>query len=58
MDSKKNATVVNDYSNVPVKFYCEFCGSELLETGRCPIEDCVHNIILDVLAEDKESTGD
>lgn len=53
-----NKTTVNDYSNIPPKFYCEFCGSELLESGRCPVEDCVHNIILDVLAEDEKSTGD
>lgn len=31
--------------------YCEWCGSVLLENGRCPIEDCVQNVILDALAE-------
>ncbi len=58
MENKVDQTAKNEYSNIPPKFYCEFCGSELLEGGRCPVEDCVHNIILDVLAEDEESTGD
>lgn len=31
--------------------YCEWCGSVLLENGRCPIEDCVQNVLLDALAE-------
>ena len=36
--------------------YCEWCGSVLLENGRCPIEDCVQNVILDALKEaEKES---
>ena len=36
--------------------YCEWCGSVLLESGRCPIEDCVQNVILDELKEaEKES---
>ena len=43
-------------SNVPVKYYCEYCGSELLDPDRCPIEDCVHNVILDVLAEENKTT--
>lgn len=36
--------------------YCEWCGSVLLENGRCPIEDCVQNVLLDALhdAEAKE----
>ena len=29
--------------------YCEWCGSVLLESGRCPVEDCIQNIILDAL---------
>ena len=29
--------------------YCEWCGSVLLENGRCPIEDCVQNVILDAM---------
>nr|DAK99987.1 MAG TPA: 50S ribosomal subunit [Caudoviricetes sp.]DAY19582.1 MAG TPA: 50S ribosomal subunit [Caudoviricetes sp.] len=58
MENKVDQTAKNEYSNIPPKFYCEFCGSELLEDGRCPVDDCVHNIILDVLAEDEESTGD
>ena len=40
--------------------YCEWCGSVLLENGRCPIEDCVQNVILDALAdaegEDKDES--
>ena len=31
--------------------YCEWCGSVLLENGRCPVEDCVQNVLLDALAE-------
>lgn len=58
MENKVDQTAKNEYSHIPPKFYCEFCGSELLEGARCPVEDCVHNIILDVLAEDEESTGD
>lgn len=53
-----NKTAVNDYSNIPVKYYCEYCGSELLDNGRCPVEDCIHNLILDVLdGENTESEG-
>ena len=38
------------------KQYCEWCGSVLLENGRCPIEDCVQNALLDALeAAEKES---
>lgn len=29
--------------------YCEWCGSVLLENGRCTVEDCVQNVILDAL---------
>ena len=29
--------------------YCEWCGSVLLEDGRCPVADCVQNVILDAL---------
>lgn len=36
--------------------YCERCGSVLLENGRCPVEDCVQNVLLDELAKaDQES---
>ena len=36
--------------------YCEWCGSVLLENGRCPVEDCVQNVILDALEDaEKES---
>ncbi len=31
--------------------YCEWCGSVLLENGRCPVEECVQNVILDALAD-------
>lgn len=51
-----NKTAV-DYSNIPVKYYCEYCSSELLDNGRCPTEDCIHNLILDVLGENAESEG-
>lgn len=38
------------------KKYCEWCGSVLLENDRCPVEDCVQNVLLDALEEaDKES---
>lgn len=36
--------------------YCEWCGSVLLENGRCPIEDCVQNVLLDAL-QDAEEEG-
>ena len=38
MENKVEQTAKNEYSNIPPKFYCEFCGSELLEGGRCPVE--------------------
>ena len=42
--------------------YCEWCGSVLLENGRCPVEDCVQNVLLDELAkaeeEDKRKSGE
>lgn len=34
--------------------YCEWCGSVLLENGRCPVEDCVQNVLLDELAKAEE----
>lgn len=34
--------------------YCEWCGSVLLENGRCPIEDCVQNVLLDALQDAEE----
>ena len=37
--------------------YCEWCGSVLLENGRCPVEDCVQNVLLDALAEAEEEEG-
>lgn len=33
-----------------VKF-CDYCGSFLTEEGRCPDEECVFNLLLDVMAE-------
>lgn len=33
MENKVEQTAKNEYSNIPPKFYCEFCGSELLEDG-------------------------
>lgn len=36
--------------------YCEWCGSVLLENDRCPIADCVQNVLLDALEDaEKES---
>lgn len=37
--------------------YCEWCGSVLLESGRCPVEDCVQNIILDALDDVNNETN-
>lgn len=34
--------------------FCEYDGNILNENGRCPDEECVHNLILDVLAELEE----
>lgn len=36
------------------KTYCEWCGSVLLENGRCPIEGCVQNVLLDALQDAEE----
>ena len=44
--------------------YCGWCGSVLLENGRCPVEECVQNVLLDELAkaeseaEEKHNTED
>ena len=35
--------------------YCEWCGSVLLENGRCPVEDCVQNVLLDALQDAEEA---
>ena len=32
--------------------FCEFDGNILIEDGRCPDEECVHNLIIDVLDEE------
>ena len=34
--------------------FCEYCGNILNENGRCPDEECVWNLILDVMSD----TGD
>ena len=39
-------------SNVPVMHFCEWCYATLNEDGTCPTEDCIHNLILDVLGEE------
>ncbi len=45
-------------SNVPVMHFCEWCYATLNEDGACPTEDCIHNLILDVLGEENaESEG-
>lgn len=36
--------------------YCEWCGSVLLENGRCPIEDCVQNVLLVALQAAEEES--
>lgn len=36
--------------------YCEWCGSVLLENGRCPIEGCVQNVLLDALQDAEEES--
>lgn len=28
--------------------YCEYCANELLENGRCPDAECVHNLLIDI----------
>lgn len=38
--------------------YCEWCGSVLLENGRCPIEDCVQNVLIDELAKAEQESGE
>lgn len=37
--------------------YCEWCGSVLLDNGRCPIEDCVQNVLLDALHDAEQEEG-
>lgn len=39
-------------SNIPVMHFCEYCWSTLNEDGRCPDEECVHNLLLDALNEE------
>lgn len=34
--------------------YCEWCGSLLLENGRCLVEDCVQNVLLDAVQDAEE----
>ena len=31
--------------------FCDFDGNILNDDGRCPDEECVHNMIIDVLAD-------
>ena len=31
--------------------FCEFDGNILTEDGRCPDDECVHNMIIDVEGE-------
>lgn len=31
--------------------FCEYCGSILNEDGRCPWEECPHNVELDILKD-------
>lgn len=35
--------------------FCEFDGNILNEDGRCPNTECVHNLIIDALADVDES---
>ena len=37
--------------------YCEWCGSVLLENGRCSIEDCVQNVLLDAFHDAEQEEG-
>lgn len=37
--------------------FCEYCGNILEDNGRCPDEDCVHNLILDALNDEEEKEG-
>lgn len=32
--------------------FCEFDGNILTDDGRCPDEECVHNLLLDALNEE------
>lgn len=34
--------------------FCEYDGNILNDDGRCPDGECVHNLLLDVLAELEE----
>lgn len=34
--------------------FCEYCGNILNENGRCPDEECVWNLILDVMNDTEE----
>lgn len=31
--------------------FCEYCGNILNDDGRCPDESCIHNLLIDVLAD-------
>lgn len=34
--------------------FCEYCGNILNEDGRCPDEECVYNLLLDVMSDTEE----
>lgn len=34
--------------------FCEYCGNILNEDGRCPDEECVYNLLLDVMSDAEE----
>ena len=34
--------------------FCEYCGNILNEDGRCPDEECVYNLLLDVMNDTEE----
>lgn len=34
--------------------FCEYCGNILNEGGRCPDEECVWNLLLDVMSDTEE----
>lgn len=36
--------------------FCEYCGNILNEGGRCPDEECVWNLLLDVMSDTEEET--
>lgn len=44
-------------SDIPVMKFCEWCYATLNEDGTCPIQDCIHNELLDLEKDNTDVTS-